>query len=91
MKSVIVLSMNGCPYCQQLKDLLIEGEVDHTVIDIENFTPEYEMFKKITSSDYLPGFMILDDENHILECYAAEQDFFTIEDAFQICKTIQEN
>jgi hypothetical protein len=48
------------------------------------------MFKKITSSDYLPGFMILDEENHTLECYAADQDFFTIDQAFQLCKTTQE-
>jgi len=90
MKKIIVLSMEGCPYCQEFKDLLNDGNIEHTVVDIENFSTEYDMFKKITSSDYLPGFMILDEENHTLECYAADQDFFTIDQAFQLCKTTQE-
>ena len=91
MKNLLVLSMNGCPYCEQLKDLLDEGSVSYTEIDIDNFTSEYDMFKKITNSDYLPGFMIIDEETRTLECYAAEQDFFTIEEAFNISKKLIES
>ena len=49
------------------------------------------MFKKITNSDYLPGFMIIDEETRTLECYAAEQDFFTIEEAFHMSKKLIES
>jgi len=91
MKNLIVLSMKGCPYCDQLKNLLSEGKVPFTEIDIENFTTEYDMFKRITKSDYLPGFMVVDEDTRTLECYAAEQDFFTIEEAFQKSKNLIQN
>ena len=91
MKKLLILSMKGCPYCEQLKNLLDEGEVSFTEIDIENYTVEYDMFKKITKSDYLPGFMIMDESSRTLECYAAEQDFFTIEEAFQKSRDLIQN
>jgi len=91
MKNLFILSMKGCPYCEQLKNLLSENGVSFSEIDIENFTSEYEIFKKVTKSDYLPGFMIIDEDTRTLKCYAAEQDFFTIEEAFQKSKNLIQN
>jgi len=91
MKTISVISMEGCPHCEELKKLLKDENIKFNEIDIDknNKRVEYVFFKFLTNSDYVPGLTIIDKDNFEVKCYAADQSFTTIEDAFQICKNLQ--
>jgi|694.fasta_scaffold94049_5 glutaredoxin len=91
MKNITVISMEGCPHCEELKKLLTEEAIIFNEIDIEKQTNrvEYIFFKFLTQSDYVPGLTIIDKENFEVKCYAADQNFTTIKEALEICKNLQ--
>ena len=91
MKTISVISMEGCPHCEELKKLLKDENIKFNEIDIDkiNNRVEYVFFKFLTNSDYVPGLTIIDKDNFEVKCYADDQSFTTIEEAFQICKNLQ--
>ena len=58
-KIVILYTMNGCPFCSQMKEKLNEEQIKFYERDIEEYNEEYEMFVEITENEYVPAFMIL--------------------------------
>ena len=42
MKQVVLYSMKGCPFCDQMKDLLKESNVDYIERDIDEYEREYD-------------------------------------------------
>lgn len=56
MNKVIIYSIPQCPYCAELKELLIKEDIPFTDIDVsltEN-DAEYQRIHKITKSDEVP-------------------------------------
>ena len=80
--------MEGCPFCQIMKDKLYEEEIEFYDRDIAIYEEEYEMFKEITGNDFVPAFMIVEspDDEPTTHLYAPERDFNEIEDGIGIIK-----
>jgi glutaredoxin len=80
--------MKGCPHCDHIKDLLKENNISFYNRDIDEYNEDYEDFKKIAESDYVPALLIVeeDDEEFRSFHYVPEKDFDKIEEAVEIIK-----
>jgi len=88
-KLVILFTMEGCPYCVQMKDQLTESNIDFVERDINEHKDEYDMFVEITENDFVPAFMIVespDTDDHKSYLYAPERDYNEIEEGVAIIK-----
>jgi glutaredoxin len=88
-KLVILFTMDGCPYCVQMKDQLTESEINFVERDIDEHKDEYDMFVEITENEYVPAFMIVespDTDDHKSYLFAPERDFNEIEEGVAIIK-----
>jgi len=88
-KLVILFTMEGCPYCVQMKDQLKESNINFVERDIDEHKDEYDMFVEITENEYVPAFMIVespDTDDHKSYLFAPERDFNEIEEGVAIIK-----
>lgn len=88
-KLVILFTMDGCPYCVQMKDQLTESGIHFVERDIDEHKDEYDMFVEITDNDFVPAFMIVespDTDDHKSYLYAPERDYNEIEEGVAIIK-----
>ena len=88
-KLVILFTMEGCPYCVQMKDQLTESGIHFVERDIDKHGDEYDMFVEITENEYVPSFMIVESPNsdeHKSYLFAPERDFNEIEEGVSIIK-----
>ena len=58
-KVLILFTMEGCPFCDIMKEQLNELDVDYVVRDINEYEEEYDMFVEITENAPLDFFMYL--------------------------------
>jgi glutaredoxin len=84
----VVFTMKGCPHCDHIKNLLKEQNISFHNRDIDEYEEEYEDFKKVTNSDYVPALLIIeeDGEDYRSYPYVPDEDFIEIEDAVKIIK-----
>jgi glutaredoxin len=86
MKQIVLFTMQGCGHCQHFKGMLNENKIEFHDRDIHQHPEEYEMFKN-AKNDFVPSFMIIDDENtENSELFAAEMDYKTLDEALNIIK-----
>jgi len=88
-KLLILFTMDGCPFCQIMKDRLNEEEIEYYERDINIYQEEYDMFKEITENDFVPAFMIVespDTDDHKSYLFAPERDYNEIEEGVAIIK-----
>ena len=80
--------MEGCPYCDMMKEQLDAINADYVVRDINEHEDEYNMFVEITENDFVPAFMIVEspDETPNTMLFAPDRDFNEIEDGVKIIK-----
>jgi glutaredoxin len=70
--------MDGCEYCDTLKDMLDEKDVEYLEIDVLDKKDEFEKIVKISGEDSVPTIIV---GKQIL---APKKTFNTIEEAFKI-------
>ena len=88
-KLVILFTMEGCPYCVQMKDQLTESNINFVERDIDEHKDEYDMFVEITENEFVPAFMIVespDTDDHKSYLFAPERDYDEIEEGVAIIK-----
>jgi len=87
-KLVILFTMDGCPYCVQMKEQLRESNIDFVERDIDEHKDEYDMFVEITENEFVPAFMIVEspDDSPKSYLFAPERDFDEIEEGVNIIK-----
>jgi len=87
-KLLILFTMKGCPYCVELKEMIIESDIHFIERDIDKHKDEYDLFVEITENEYVPAFMIVDNplENMSPRYFAPERDFNEIVEGFNIIK-----
>jgi glutaredoxin len=87
-KLVIVYTMNGCPFCEMMKEQLKESNIEFYERDIDEHKDEYDMFVEITENDYVPAFMIVESpgEEPKSLLFAPERDFNEISEGIDIIK-----
>ena len=84
----IIYTMKGCPHCEHIKELLEESQIDFIGRDIDDNEEEYEEFKKLTGSDYVPALLIIEKNSKEIKpyFYVPEKDFNEINEAVEIIK-----
>jgi glutaredoxin len=87
-KLVVVFTMDGCPFCDMMKNQLKESNVDFIERDIHNHSEEYELFVEATNSEFVPAFMIIEDAfgEPKSTAYVPDKDYMTIEEGVEIIK-----
>jgi glutaredoxin len=88
-KLLILFTMEGCPYCDMMKEQLTESNIPFEVRDINEHNDEYEMFVEITENEFVPAFMIVESpltDNHKSYLFAPERDYNEIEEGVAIIK-----
>ena len=55
---VILYTMKGCPFCDDLKKILNENKVPFLEKDIEDNEKEYDKFSEAVKSEFLPAVLI---------------------------------
>ncbi len=87
-KLLILFTMEGCPFCTQMKDKLVESDIFFVERDINEHKDEYDMFVEITENDFVPAFMIVESPdvkpNSLL--FAPERDYNEIDEGIAIIK-----
>jgi len=87
-KYLILFTMKGCPYCDNLKTKLNEESIEYVERDIDEYSEEYDLFVEVTQNEYVPAFMIIEDlENKPKSMlFAPERDFNTLDEGIELIK-----
>jgi len=87
-KILVVYTMKGCPWCDLLKKQLKESNLDFYDRDINIHENEYKDFVKITNSEFIPAFLIIDNQNEepVNYFYVPDKHFETIDEGVKIIK-----
>jgi glutaredoxin len=83
MKNIIIYSQEGCPYCQEIKDLLTQAGIGYESKDIDENPSDWEKVKKHTQNDYVPAVFIADKETKKGKILAPDRDFDDMSECFQ--------
>ena len=86
--SIVVYTMEGCPFCQDFKDMLQNENIEFHDRDIDKYKSEYDIFTEITSNDMIPALLIIEgnDLSHESFLYAPERDYNELTEALGIIK-----
>ena len=85
---VILYTMKGCPFCDMMKEQLVEENIEYYERDIDEHDEEHKLFVEVTGSDYVPAFMIVDTVTEDAKLFAPDRDFQDINEAVGIIKNI---
>jgi glutaredoxin len=87
-KVVVLFTMEGCPYCEMIKNKLSEEKLLFIERDINEHKEEYDMFVEITENDFVPAFMIIESpqDNPQSYLFAPERDFNEIDEGVEIIR-----
>ena len=75
---VVVFSMEGCPHCDNLKNILKERNISFVERDVDKHEVLYENFSRAVKSEFLPAVVIGK------KAFLPEKSFKTIEQAGEI-------
>lgn len=92
MKHVILFTMNGCPYCVEMKGLLDEQNIEYYERDIDEYKEEYEDFVELTVNEYIPAFLVIEDNEDDspvkITSLCPEDDFMELTEGVEKLKEI---
>lgn len=86
---LVIYTMEDCSHCQDFKKLLKEADISFYDRDIYEHSKEYDMYCKITNTEYVPAIMLIKnvgESNEITHFFAPTKDYETIEEALDIVK-----
>lgn len=85
---VIVYTMQGCPFCEQFKEMLTNEQIDFHERDIDLFSEEYDTFSKITENDMVPALLIIETvgQKNKSFLYAPERNYNELTEAVDLIK-----
>lgn len=86
MKSIVLYTMNGCPHCVELKKLLVKENIKFVDRDIDENKEEYDLFVKLTESEFVPAFMLCGDDYRDTEFFVPDKSFKNIHEAVDLIK-----
>ena len=86
-KDVFIYTMDGCPYCQEVKTLLDNDNVKYTERDCDEYEMQYEILKSNTdNNEFVPAFEIRDNEKMSKRFLVPDRDFEELEHAVHLIK-----
>jgi len=85
-KLLVLYTMKGCIFCNQIKEKLNEENIVFSDLDIDDYSEEYSLFKDITKNEFVPAFMIIEVDKMSSHLFAPDRDFADINEAIGIIK-----
>ena len=84
--SVVVYTMEGCPFCTDFKEMLTKEGIEFFDRDIDDYKDEYDIFVEVTDNDMIPAMLIIEgnDEKHESFLYAPERNYNELSEAVTI-------
>ena len=90
MKVAVVYTMDGCPFCQMIKEELEKNNLPYIARDIEEYEDEYDEFVRITENEFVPALMLLtlDEEENAsnVKLLAPDRDYEDIYEGVEMVK-----
>ena len=75
--------MKGCPYCDELADLLKESNIKYKIIDIDKHKDLFEAVIKSTGFDHVPQVLVNEWDGKTFHNGKYVSDFDTLEEAVE--------
>jgi len=87
-KVLVLFTMEGCPYCVEMKEKLNEAGIEFVDRDINIYEEEYDLFVEVTENEYVPAFMIIEspEDNPTTKTFTPDRDFNEIDEGVNIIK-----
>ena len=83
---IVLYSMEGCPYCDELKGYMQMEGIDYNPIDIEVKEKLWESVKEITGEDYVPTVMVVNTDTGSPKFFVPDVDFEEPKECFTLVK-----
>ena len=88
MKSILLYSEDGCPWCTDLKNQLTENNIKFLVRDVQKYAKEWELVVTLTENEYVPSLCIIDHTSKEKTYVVPDRDFEDINEAIDKVKNI---
>lgn len=87
--TVVVYTMNECPFCTEFKKMLSEKQIEFVDRDIDKFSDEFDLYSDITKSDRVPALMLIEGDEEDFESflYAPEKNFYLLNEALDLVES----
>jgi|688.fasta_scaffold331078_3 glutaredoxin len=87
-KIVVLFTMDNCPFCHMLKEILDKEGIQYVDRDIDKHKEEYDLFVEVTDNEFVPSFMLIEspEDNPITKLFAPDRDFNDINEGSEIIK-----
>jgi glutaredoxin len=86
MKRIYIFTTKGCPFCEQLKQLLLAEKLSFFSLDVVKHEDEYIPIIEQTGLDLVPAVMILDTVKNERKYIVPEKHFKTLPECVQLVK-----
>jgi glutaredoxin len=82
--------MQGCPHCQDIKEMLDNDKIEFIERDIDEFDEEYGEYQKIVEgNEFVPAFLCVEIDGNKVKRYeplAPDRDFQELSEALEKVK-----
>ena len=83
MKKIVIYSQSGCPYCEELKNLLQSEGVNYSVKDIDDNKEDWDVISEHSGVKYVPTVLMVDTKDESGRVLAPDRDFDGMEECVQ--------
>jgi len=88
MKTLLLYSEDGCPWCTKMKGLLDENNIKFLVRDIDRYDKEWEKVSEEAKTEYIPTACIVDHQEKTKTYLTPDVDFEEIEEGVEKIKIL---
>jgi len=88
MKTLLIYSEEGCPWCTKMKTMLEKNGIKFLVRDIDRYDKEWEKVSEEAKTDYIPTACIVDHQEKSKTYLTPDVDFEEIEEGVEKIKTL---
>jgi|1_EtaG_2_1085319.scaffolds.fasta_scaffold07464_4 glutaredoxin len=85
---IVLYTMEGCPYCDELKGYMQNEGIKYKPIDIDIREKLWESVKKITGEEYVPTVMVVNTDTGSPKFFAPDRDFEEPKECFTLVKDL---
>ena len=88
MKTLLLYSEEGCPWCTNMKEQLKENKIKFIVRDIGRYEKEWESVSKEAKTEFIPTMCIVNHKEKTKTYLAPDTNFDDIEEGIEKVKKI---
>lgn len=85
-KQVLIYSMEECPHCTDLKEMVKAEGINFKTIDVDEYEDEWERVKELTKTEFVPTIMVKDTQTRKGKYICPDVHFQDLEEALYLLK-----